>query len=75
MYNYVILGTKYVNYLLSYPEKKRDEEQQPNPSNFDVIFLLWKFSVNLLLQEQRLSLDVFLLPDLDSHVTTTKTLQ
>ena len=55
--------------------KKRDEEQQPNPSNFDVIFLLWKFSVNLLLQEQRLSLDVFLLPDLDSHVTTTKTLQ
>ena len=58
MYNYVILGTKYVDYLL-YPEKKRDEEQQPNPSNFDVIFLLWKFTVNLLLQEQRFWVSMF----------------
>ena len=56
---------------LLYPEKK-DEEQQPNPSNFDVIFLLWKFSVLLL---QAVWVSMFLLPDLDSHVTTTTTLQ
>jgi len=57
MYNYVILGTKYVDYLL-YPEKK----EMKNNNRIPVILMWFSYFESfpfLLLQEQPLSLNVF----------------